>query len=317
MVPSGDPDDEIDDLERDEVESEEGPSLSDGLQGLPLLDDDIYLRLQAFNLGIVDSILNDWERGLLAEYHEKETTPTSTALVVAAVGQLWVFGLYELLRTWRQRARELVTFADTFEDLPPEDRKWRIEEQKARVREVSADPARPNPAHVIAFERVASDAAFLRSLRDALDRSGLPFRKLESLRVHLAKHEIPKVKGSYGLAPGYSRIDEISQSICWEVPLGEMEVEIISRRSLADRCRKFGTDVSAVILPKAIQKALEPIPAQSYGVKRVIMVLADGAEHEAFVAWNRQILKVVGMPLVVIDPGRVVGVRAAPDQPVA
>ena len=38
---------------------DDGPSLTDALQTLPVLGDDIYLRLQAFNLGLVDSLLSD------------------------------------------------------------------------------------------------------------------------------------------------------------------------------------------------------------------------------------------------------------------
>lgn len=302
---------------REEEERGDRPTLSEGLRALPVLEDDMYLQLQAFNLGIVDSLLRDWERDLLAEYHASETTPVPTAVVVSAVGQLWVFGLYELLRTWRQRVRELLRFGESLAAAEPKAPEQMVEEQKLKVQGASADPARPNPAHVAAFERVANDPQFLDRLRDAFDRSELPYRKLEAVRIHLAKHEIPKVKGSYAMTPGYTRIDEVTQSICWEVFLGEMEVEIVSRRSLADRCRTFGTDPSVVILPPTIQDALVPLPTQSYGVKSVTLVLADGAEREAFVAWNRQVLKVIGMPPIAIDPRQVVAVRHTPDTPAA
>jgi hypothetical protein len=298
-------------VDLDENRLDDLQSLADSLQTLPVLEDDIYLRLQAFNLGLVDSLLREWERGLLAEYHEKEHTPIPTMTIVGAVGQLWVFGLYELLRTWRQRVREVLAFAEELATLDQQARERRLEEKRAEVHEASADPARPNPAHWNGFERVANDRAFLDRLQDTLDRSEWPFRKLEALRVHLAKHEVPKAKGSYAMSPGYTRIDEVSQSICWEVSLGDMEVEILSRREIADMCSRFGTDKTVVILPKPIQKAMERIALHSYGVKRVMLVLASGAEHEAFVAWNRQILKVVGLPPVAIKPSEVVAVRAA------
>jgi hypothetical protein len=303
------------DVECDEPR-DDGPSLTDGLQALPVLGDDIYLRLQAFNLGLVDSLLNDWERTLIAEYHEQETTPISTAVMVGAVGQLWVFGLYELLRTWRQRGRELLAFADGLAGLDAAARQLRLDEQNIQVRNASADPSRPNPAHFAAYERVANDLGFAATLREALDRLEWPFKKLEALRVQMAKHEVPKSKGSYAMSPGYTRIDEATQSICWEVSLGDMEVEIVSRRSLADLCRRFGTDSSIVILPRRIQDALAPLPLQSYGVKRVVLVLANAAEHVAFVAWNRQILNLIGSPPIAIDPEQVIAVRAAPNDTV-
>ncbi len=208
-----DPTDVLDEGGRDDEERHDGASLTESLQALPALGDDIYLRFQAFNLGLVDNLLTDWERDVLSEYHRKEGTPTASAIVVGAVGQLWVFGIYELLRTWRQRGRELLAFADELAGLDEQARQPRLDQKKAEVQAASADPARPNPAHLATFERVARDPAFPGSLRDALDRSEWPFRKLEALRVHLAKHENPKAKGSYAMAPGYARIDEVSLAL--------------------------------------------------------------------------------------------------------
>ena len=47
------------------------------------------------------------ESQLLALYIEKERTPGPEALVVSAFSRLWVFGLYELLRTWVHLTRRL------------------------------------------------------------------------------------------------------------------------------------------------------------------------------------------------------------------
>jgi len=292
-------------------------SLMDALQSLPLLAANLYLRMQAFNLDIVDQLLREMEGQMLSEYYKQEGTPVATATVVSALSQLWVFGLYELLRTWRQRAREVIRFGKAVAELPAQDRERRISEQKETVRLASADPDRADPAHSRAFEDAARDKGFRDALQLALDRSELPFRKLESVRVHLAKHEIPNAKGSYGMDPGYSRIDEISQSICWQVPLGNMEVEIISRGSLATACRKLATDEFVPILAEDIQKKLEKVPEQSYGVKRVILVLDDRSEYEAFVAWNKQVLAVPRFGPSPLDPDRVIDVRFEPAGPAA
>ena len=53
-----------------------GKALAKALQALPVLDDDPYLRMQAFNLGLVDDFLMDVERQLLQEYIAIERTPT-------------------------------------------------------------------------------------------------------------------------------------------------------------------------------------------------------------------------------------------------
>ncbi len=213
-----------------DVAEEAEPNLGDGLRALPLVADDLYLQMQAFNLGFVDSILNDQEDQLLVEYDVEERTPISTVVVVSAIAQLWVFGLYELLRTWRQRVNQLLKFADELEGLAPEERLLRIEERAVEIRDAAADPERANPAHVLAFERAGQDADFRRELREVLDRSELPFRNLEAVRMHLAKHEIPKSPGSYASAPGYTRIDEVNESISWQIDLGNKEIAVHSRR---------------------------------------------------------------------------------------
>jgi hypothetical protein len=87
-----------------------GRNLAWALQSLPLFDD-VFLSMQALNLGVVHEFLLQIESELLRELVELEHTPPNT-IFVSALSQLWVFGLYELLRTWRQRAREVLAFAD-------------------------------------------------------------------------------------------------------------------------------------------------------------------------------------------------------------
>ena len=63
------------------------------------------------------------------------------------------------------------------------------------------------------------------------------FRRIESLRMNLAKHEVPKRKGERAMAPGYGRIDGSDGSIYWMVDLGNNEVDMVSRRSLSKQLR--------------------------------------------------------------------------------
>lgn len=119
------------------------------------------------------------------------------------------------------------------------------------------------------------------------------------------------------MTPGYSRIDEVSRTICWEVSLGNMEVEIISRGSLVTACRKLASDEFIPILAEDIQKKIEKVPEQSYGVKRVILVLDDRTEYEAFVAWNKQVLAISDFGPTPFDPGRVIDIRFEPPRPAA
>src|SRR6266446_2128588 len=119
--------------------------LATSLQSLVLLGDDPYLRMQAFNLGVVSQILDDMEHQLLIEYIREDRTPSS-AIVVSAISQLWIFGLYELLRTWRQRASAVLRFGKAVAELSTDVREAQIAEQFEKTRRDSADPAFANPA---------------------------------------------------------------------------------------------------------------------------------------------------------------------------
>ena len=292
----------------DDTDQSVSSGLATALQSLPLLGDDPYLRMQAFNLGVVSQILYEMEHQLLVEYIEQDRTPPN-AIVVSAISQLWIFGLYELLRTWRQRANEVLRFASGVAELSDTAREEQIAARAEKARNDSADPAFANPAIARGFELAGRDDTFRRDLRMFLDRSELPFRRLEALRVHLAKHEVPKSK-LYGMAPGYARMNESNGGMFWEVPLGDMEVDHISRRDLAEACEKFPSDDSVLILPEAMQVKVRSLQRIGYGLNHLTLVLDDATQYEAYVGWDRQILKVVGHPLDAIDPKRVVDVSS-------
>src|SRR5258708_30689789 len=76
------------------------------------MTDDIYLGLQAQNIARVEmSVMRRWEVEVL---DEQEDDPGNYQGLkyreLMALSQMWVFGLYEFLRTWRQRARALMQF---------------------------------------------------------------------------------------------------------------------------------------------------------------------------------------------------------------
>lgn len=60
------------------------------------------------------------------------------------------------------------------------------------------------------------------------------FRRLEAVRMRLAKHEVPKTYGMSAIAPGYGRIDMSDGSIYWMIEYKDGTCDIISRRGLAD-----------------------------------------------------------------------------------
>src|SRR5690242_18750424 len=86
-------------------------SLHAVFQELPLFGH-LYLNMQAMNIAMTDIDMREMEGALLYEYMETERTPTMSAMRVSAWSQMWVFAFYELLRTWRQRAKQVRDYAD-------------------------------------------------------------------------------------------------------------------------------------------------------------------------------------------------------------
>lgn len=67
----------------------------------------MYLRSQAQGLNLVDQFLMRLEYKGLRELFETDSTPPDTHFLLAQ-SQMWIFAAYELLRTWRQRASEII-----------------------------------------------------------------------------------------------------------------------------------------------------------------------------------------------------------------
>ncbi len=287
---------------------------SSGLRKLPLFEDDLYLGMQATNLEVVDHILRDMESQLLALYIEKERTPGPEAMVVSAFSQLWVFGLYELLRTWRTRAQRILDFAQSLAGVPNDNRERLIQEKKQTV-EKAGEAAGGLVNRWPAFERAIQDGKFRRRLQTALDGSEILFRRTGALRMSLAKHEIPQ-SGGYALAPGYGRIHMEHGSIYWQVLLGDNEIDIVSRRDLADECGRGTKDRSRYILPRPIQDRVKTFPKRSYALRQVAVRLKDGSEYRrVLVYWSKVVVSVLGRPDIPFDARQVVDVRADADTP--
>jgi hypothetical protein len=288
--------------------------LAQALQNLPLFGDDIYLRMQAINLGLVDDFLADLESRLLAEYMQADGTPLPSAAFLSALSQLWIFGVYELLRTWRQRVREATSLAAKLQPASTQERQRLLESERQRIRETSPYGMDIEDGRRCIVQRIDEDPAFVDAIRAAADKIESVFRKIEALRVHLAKHEVPKTKGAPAFAPGYGRIDMDNGSICYEFLVRPPEVDNLSRRDVADACRELVTDKTAMMLPESVRAQLEGIPEIGYGAKKVIATLKDGREFDdVFVLWGREIASVGTHPEQPFDARDVVRVRAPTD----
>ncbi|MGD9523165.1 MAG: hypothetical protein AB7N73_06815 [Gemmatimonadales bacterium] len=195
--------------------------------------DDPFLGMQARNLALVDAYLTDMEREVLHRHVELERTPVPEIITLSAFSQLWVFGFYELLRTWRQRCRDLVAFRRRYDATPDS------ELQSTLADEVDSGLS-PSGIQGLAQEdlRHRLEAATIGPLADqmeaALARTREPFRRLESLRVTLAKHEIPKARGIPTTAPGYARQNMLDGSLTWFVELKDGTQDLVTRSQVVD-----------------------------------------------------------------------------------
>ena len=298
----------------DEIDQESPIGIEEALEELPLFDD-LYLHMQALNLDLVDRFLMDQEDALLLEYMENERTPSFSATFVSALSQLWLFGLYELLRTWRQRGKDVLRWDKEFRSVPESERQARLQKEKRSFETRSATPGVADGFSWQAYERVAVDEAFGETVKRALDRTERLFRRIEAFRITLvlAKHELPKTKNSFARAPGYGRIDMASGSISWEVVLSGREVDRISRREIAEECRRLAHDAEPVILPEPIQEKIGKFPFYSYGIKKVTVTLDDGRRIEGvLVAWSKEVVGVLGEEPSFFDVNHVIDVQHEP-----
>jgi hypothetical protein len=209
---------------------------------IPFCADDVWLGMQARNIAMVDlAIIRGIEGQALAAYMERERTPSDILMPLSALSQMWVFSLYEFLRTWRQRARGIIRIHQAGYRLAEEmrDDHFRKQVESAKVKEEHVKFAFALPSDFVAK---ASDEKFIRSVEDYQTKTEGLFHDAEALRVTLAKHEIPKTKGFVAETPGYGRMEYLNGSIYWFIVLRDGSQLKVCRRELADMFLGFDVD---------------------------------------------------------------------------
>ena len=230
MVMDEDESDQIGDGPRDRPPEEIEPSeLRGALFRLQLLGDDPYLRMQVFNLALVDPFLTQLERQLLEAYHQEERTPIPEAAFLSALSQMWIFATYEIMRTWRQRANDILKWA--------ENSGLEIKLQALKKDVGYQHIGRQFRAKQI--EGVLADPSTIERIREDLRRTHMLFARLEAIRVSIAKHEVKGRKNSVALRPGYGRINDWSGSLDYELENGAYSMGYTSRRDIADEIRSL------------------------------------------------------------------------------
>lgn len=202
------------------------------LCNLSLLGDDPFLRMQAFNLAIVDQWLTELEYQVLQKLEEEERTPLPETAFLSAQSQMWIFAAYELMRTWRRRAHDMVKWAKNgglaqkLAALEKEQgyRHFGREYRANQIRAVIADPNR------------------VKAIMHDLKRTHILFARLEAIRISLAKHEVRKKKNSVALYPGYGRINSSCGALDYDIENGVYSIGDINHRDIADEIRALLAD---------------------------------------------------------------------------
>jgi hypothetical protein len=203
-------------------------TLPAALRSLELFDDP-YLSMQATNLGMIDMFCMGLEDQLLATYWAADRTPVMDATFVSAQSQMWIFAAYELLRTWRQRAKDAIKWAENG-GLP------------AKIADLSKDVGFLHAGRLMRaaqLERLLAEPARVDKLREDLRRIHMPYARMHFLRIALAKHEVSGRKNAIAYAPGYGRINMWCGAIDFELSNGRYILGNINRRDIANDIRSI------------------------------------------------------------------------------
>jgi len=155
------------------TKNDQAKSLFKILTDLPLFRNP-YLNMQAQNIGIVDDLLVQMEVELWREYIDTEKTPFPAIMVVSALSQMWIFALYELLRTWKQMVNDLIRYHEQFEVIRSdpqfeEKKKQILGAKKKKVERSSISENMENIFYNEGFRKVENDPSYAILLKGTLD----------------------------------------------------------------------------------------------------------------------------------------------------
>ena len=220
------PDDHDDGPRYADISTLEGWEIPVALNGLSLFQDP-YMSMQAQNLAVVDFFLNGLEQRVMKRLFAEDRTPIDDAMFLNAQSQMWIFAAYEVMRTWRQRAKDMIKWSDNG------GLQLKLDALEANDGFVHDG----NLRRAAMVRAVMNDPTVIAKLRDDLKRTHIVFTRMEYLRVSLAKHEVPGKAKALALAPGYGRINSWCGALDYELNNGKYIMGFINRRDIADEIR--------------------------------------------------------------------------------
>ncbi len=228
-------------MERDEENTEASlrdadeigmSELSGALCGLVMLGDDPFLRMQATNIALIDKWLMSLEvEGLRARARD-EHFEIAGGVFLNAQSQMWLFAVYELLRTWRERAKKIRVWVDN----------GGLSQKIASLRQNTSVVHVSNSILADLLARIATDPSVAAGIEDDLARTHVVFHQLEFLRVALAKHEVSGRPKRLANAPGHARLNMWTGSMSYELSNGAVILDEMTRRDFADGLRNIAVD---------------------------------------------------------------------------
>ncbi len=205
-----------------------------GIKCLPFFEDDLYLGMQSMNVGIVDSVVTEYEYALLQEWFKIERTPTERAMTVSAISQMWIYGLYEVFRMWRDRRYQFI----------------KLNENGGIDQKISGR-SDDDPLNVTIttrnkqLSRFKDDETYRDEIEGAWEKIEPIYRMIELFRMNLAKHCAPGKDGVIPLAPGYGRINRRCGAMDFELIDKNGIYITMNRRDIADELRAIMQSGSA------------------------------------------------------------------------
>ncbi len=191
--------------------------------------DDVFLNMQAMNIAVIDKLITAKEYELLEELNEIERTPLDSMMLVSALSQMWIFALYEFLRTWGSRVAnfqkqhangQLASYIERTRALGDSFNTM------ARVLSRQASAVYEDPSLLEHFEKQQSALARVDEL-------------LDILRINLGKHEAPEKRNSISPSPGYGRINSFCGAVDFELLGPKLDSVVANRRDVAEELRNL------------------------------------------------------------------------------
>ncbi len=190
---------------------------------------DPFLSSQIFGLGYVDQFITRLEYQVLRDKFYEEKVCLEDSVLLSAQSQMWIFAIYEILRTWRQRVKKMLRLASDS----------KLESELAKLEKPTKFSHHGRQIRASQYRQALEDKTIITTIKADIRRTSIPFLNIEFIRMLLAKHEIPKQIDSIAYTPGFGLINRWCGSLDYDMDVGNGSIGFINRRDIADMLRSI------------------------------------------------------------------------------